>query len=235
MSVEGYRTTEVAFEFGGSRNQQFLFAPFGERLRGRWTTANMNGESSIGFSAMPDIPGQAVAVDLSNKSVRIVDPLGFDENERILSEANNVKAAYFGTSRPKDTSEFTDLATEDLKSVLWALLDAVDAGDARLVHGAAPTREDVLGLPGRLRLRYFDSSQKTDKYASQEEIERFKEKYGIGEPVAVGPAMDNFIHSGSSRGSSEGRREVRSLDAFETKPESGGNAPGDGKSEDDKK
>lgn len=174
-----YRSGEVAFEFGGKQNQRYLFKPLGMTLRGRWITSRIHQTSEIGFTAMPEIPGQVVAVNAKAKTVRVIDPLSFEENENLLEEANRVKEAHFGRSRPHPTTELSDMTDSDVKSVLWCLLEHAENGDCQVVHGREPTRRDVLQMKGQLRLRYMDSSQSTPRYATPDEMARFKEREGL--------------------------------------------------------
>lgn len=186
MKSGNFKTGELAFELGGSQNQQILFKPTATVLRGRWTTDNETGTSGIGFSAMPDIPGMVVCISPKDKTFRILDPLGFKENATTLTRANEVKEPYFGKSRPHEPVERANLSDSDVKSILWHLIGLVDAETALRVHGKVPTHKSVLEMKGKLRLRYLDSSQATSKFATDEELELLNERYGeAGVPVAT--------------------------------------------------
>ena len=180
-----FRSAELVAEFNGNLNQTFLFKPLMETLRGRWMVSRVRLGDTGALSGMPDIPGQMIAIDVKNKSYRVVDPLGFEENEQVLHKANSITEAKNigrGKMRPRDEINKSNLSDSAVKSLLWQLLELFDGNKVTIVQGTVPTRKQVLEMPGKLQLRYATTNQKTPKFAEDEEIRALEERYGIVRP-----------------------------------------------------
>lgn len=180
-----FRSSELVVELNGSLNQNFLFKPLMENLRGRWMVSRVKLGDTGALSGMPDLPGQHICVDVKQKSLRVVDPLDFPENEQLLAKANGIleaKNVGRGKMRPRDEINKNNLNDNAMKGLLWQLLELYDTGKLTVVQGTMPTRKQVLEMPGKLQLRYATSNQKTDKFCSGEELAELEERYGVVKP-----------------------------------------------------
>lgn len=180
-----FRSTELVAEFNGPLNQNFLFKPLMEILRGRWMVRRVKLADTGKLSAMPDLPGQYIAIDVKAKTYRVVDPLGFPENEDVLQAANAIRDATNiggGKAKPRPEIVKQNVKDSDMKSLLWQVLELFESGDLTVVQGTMPSRKQVLEMPGALKLRYATMNQKTDKMATEEELRDLDEQYGITRP-----------------------------------------------------
>ena len=166
---------EIVIELAGKKNQQFMFKPLMVVLRGRWTQANVRQTSTnTEIANLPDVPGIMVAVDVKRKTLRAVDPLGFRENKTVLDEVNRIMGRWIGEGRAWDTMTKKNLPEWEIKTALWNMRQFLDEGKAiERSTVKVPQREDILSMPGELKLRYFFSSKDRDQteFATEEELE----------------------------------------------------------------
>lgn len=177
-----FRASELVVEFNGNLNQNFLFKPLMETLRGRWMISRVRYGDTGNLSSMPDIPGQYLCVDVKGKSFRVVDPLSFEENEPILRKANGIleqKNIGRGKSRARDEIKKENQTDSEIKSLLWQVLELADTGKLTVIQGTLPTRKQVLDMPGGLKIRYATTNQKTKKFVEGEELRDLEERHGI--------------------------------------------------------
>jgi len=162
----GFPSTPISVEIMAP-NGYVLFKHRSERLRGRWSVTNEIGKtSSKGLTAMPDIDGQYVTLDCTNRSLEISDPLGQDE--ALLERVNQIHEDVFSTSvKPIPTIYNTDLSDDEIKSVLYEIARWVTAGTARVTAGNVPSVEEVAHMKGNRYINYFD----TDPSAPRQEAD----------------------------------------------------------------
>jgi len=186
---------ELVIELAGNKNQRFLFEPLGAVLRGRWDRARVTDTSSnTQMTNMPDIPGIHVALDLKSRCLRAMDPLAWPENQETLRRANVIlKGATLAQGRPWDTSVMRNLTETEVKSALWAMLGYVEGGKAIVRHGQFPTKDEVLAMPGQLKIRYGSlriinpvTKETESPYATAEELAKLRGE-GAGARIETEP------------------------------------------------
>lgn len=177
-----FKSNELVVEINTRLNQSVLFLPLMETLRGRWMISRVKLADTGALSGMPDLPGQHICIDVKNKSVRVVDPLGFEENAQMLNKANNLASAKSVgqvKQRPRDELVRNNMPDWELKSLLWQVLNLYDGDKVSVIQGNLPTRKQVLDMPGSLKTRYSTTNQKTSKFCVGEELQELEERYGV--------------------------------------------------------
>ncbi len=173
---EQWRPGEIVVEIGGQVNNYYLFKPLDAKLRGKWCARNHpNPVSSIGFTAIPDLPGIMVALDARRRTLRTVDPLSFPEHKKALDEANKIRANYLGEGEPCAPTLKKNLSDGDIKSTLWEMSEMVRAETATLVYGTLPAPEKIMAMDGRVRVRNTfilqDKEGQTNEATEEEEAQ----------------------------------------------------------------
>ena len=103
---------------------------------------------------LPPTPGMQLAVHPARRAWRVHDPLSDDPGtlEQVVQQARTATDGMFnGDLKPVPTSE-GKLGVDEFKSLVREMLDLVESGEARVIHGVAPSREQCDDLPGRYLL-----------------------------------------------------------------------------------
>lgn len=103
---------------------------------------------------LPPLPGMQLFVDPAKGTYKIVDPLHGDEElcERLT---RRIKSAQLLRTKEKLAGvppQEGKLDKDRMKSLCREMLNIVDAGEAQVVAGPKPDREDVDELPGEYLL-----------------------------------------------------------------------------------
>ena len=77
---------EVTIEIAGPINENVLFPPLQERMRGRWEKRKLPLGDTGEIYKLPDIPGLYIRVDPRSKTLQMIDPLGLPENADLMKE-----------------------------------------------------------------------------------------------------------------------------------------------------
>lgn len=188
-SVRDFKPSEIVVEIATPKNANIVFKPLNMTLRGRWDMANCRGvpNPDSGYANMPTVPGLYVAVDPKNKTVRAVDPLGFDENADLLFKVQECAARDQGRVGPWPESRLDGQTESEIKTALWHVYSLVAAGKARPIKGTLPNKQEILGMPGHLLVRAGSTETVWDPmtgkpmpiWATDEEMAKLR-----GEPVA---------------------------------------------------
>jgi hypothetical protein len=185
-----WKPGEIVVEFAGKKNQYFTMKSLAMRLRGRWVTSNVRREAvRTNFTLHPDIPGIYVCLDIKSKTIRLIDPLEWDEYKDTLEDANRVRGTYFNKGRAWPTTVKEDLTAPEIKSILGEVLEREKGGDLVVHHGEIPGKQAVLERKGKLRVRYGTPLEGEDYYATEEEMEKLKGTVPTLQPTPLVPEM----------------------------------------------
>jgi len=110
------------------------------------------GQSAF-LGAIPPVPGMQIQVDPANLTYKIVDPIhGNEEFCRKLRTALKNKGMVVGEKIDGVKPQEGMLDVHRMKTLCRELIWLMDAGEAKLVKGPKPDKEDVDELPGRYLL-----------------------------------------------------------------------------------
>jgi hypothetical protein len=162
---------EMAIEIACPLNRNLLWGPRNIVLRGRWDSHNLTpgDQSQAGLLKMPVLPGIQLRLDARNRRATITDPLADDENRSLLNEANAVHEAVFGSRfSPWDEVVYEDMSDDALATWMYWMMRAVNAGNARVLDGRIPQREQDIRrtLPGAVIVKKFQDS--AEQYANSQ-------------------------------------------------------------------
>lgn len=155
MTAISWKAGELVIEIGGTSNNDYLFDPLGMVLRGKWSPRNVIGGSSApGAMAMPDMPGMMVALDVTKRTLRGVDPLSLPAFKKLLQDANVVHKRVYGAEIcGHDETVKRNMKPGDIKTALWTMSELVRAGKATVISGTMPAPEKIMAMEGKLRVR----------------------------------------------------------------------------------
>ena len=170
------RATELVVEMGNDRNDNIMFPPTKDFLRGRWAPAGLAaGERSRGRDPhqLPITPGLYVVVNVKNRLLRIEDPLAQEQHRETLAKLNAVLRGW-GEQRRElcPTKEIRAATDEQLATWVHHLRYLVETGNARVIHGAELLDKQP---PGRVKVDCFSWVWSEPKYADEFAL---REKYG---------------------------------------------------------
>lgn len=143
-------STVVEIEIDGPRNENCIFRPLKQKLRGRFDLNRIAEPRArmLAVTIPEPIPGQRLRVDLLTKKVSIVEPLQTDEfaaiRERYERDESGAKVCTFAPAE-----QFVEL---DVATALYWMQAEVKAGTARLTRGQFPEK-----LPGEPRKRFYSA------------------------------------------------------------------------------
>jgi hypothetical protein len=153
--------SQYAIEVAGPHNDNLIFSPLQQKLRGRWDMAKVSHrDKTEGMKmlalAVSVIPGQVVALNVDKSIGRIVDPLNDKDGKAILDKCNGVFAQYrevFGGQHDPHPDTTHNLNVDQVKTWLYAMRRLVDSGLAVPVSGGNPLPEldQIRAMPGRRR------------------------------------------------------------------------------------
>lgn len=175
-------------EVNGPKNEQLIFAPIGQKLRGRWDFSRTQRDKSDPMKALalatPVIPGIVIVLDTDAKEGQIVDPLSETrDGKAVFARIQEVAKRFLGTF---DEWQPWPLATHGLdvdKVKTWAhfMRVAVDCGYATdLSSVKLPTTEDIAKWPGKRARDPLNSGPQEDK------LNRFVDEVSDEKPVFAG-------------------------------------------------
>lgn len=180
---------QYSIEIAGKRNDNVVFPPVSQLLRGAWdiaNTAHLNMVNGPGGDWLRDlttrvrrIPGLVVVVDSDKKKAAILDPLGLPENTELLKTMNLVFKTHgrpFDSNgcRPQDTQEYT-LDFDGVKLWLYWMRRLLNGNLAVLCAGSPdlPSLEECDKLPGRRRadpMNIYEQSAESPALAKKGEF-----------------------------------------------------------------
>lgn len=110
--------------------------------------------SQVQSSTLPQTPGMQLAVHPNRRTWQSYDPLSDDPE--LMAQVNGG-----GTMMTSGMQQFNmravpsrqgTLGVDEFKSLVREMVDLLEAGEAKVVNGVAPSREQVDALPGRYLL-----------------------------------------------------------------------------------
>lgn len=134
-------------------------------------------DQSRHLGQLPSIPGMQLHINPTKCTYKIVDPLYGDEalceriGKRIQASSlvrGNIKLAGIA---PQDGK----LDVHRMKTLCREMLNIVDAGEATIVSGPKPSRDDVDNLPGRYLLNP-GSRVESGQPLFEDELEAYRQK-----------------------------------------------------------
>lgn len=164
--------TIYKIEANGPNNEQLIFAPVSEVLRGRWkvaATAHKNG-SSEGYRELVrlgDIPGECILLDTTKEEGWIFDPLAESESGKSLFERmKGVFRRYqheFGKPEALKKKRHFKLDADHVKTWAFCMAGAIASGHATYVDGSSklPSQDEIRGWPGRRQRDPMNTGQQT--------------------------------------------------------------------------
>jgi hypothetical protein len=148
----------------GQNNEQWIYAPLREKLRGHWSWAKVGHKDKSEYAkvlsqAAPEVPGQCILIDTDKKELVVFDPLiETPEGQRVLAAMNGVNERFGAESGGKKTgAERSILKLRDeneVKTHLHFMRLGIDEGLAKTPNGgeSLPSLEEIAAMPGK-RLR----------------------------------------------------------------------------------
>lgn len=102
------------------------------------------------LSAFPPVPGMQLHVNPTNLKYSIIDPLYENEElcKRIYRQLKAMGRVGLGTVVEGVEPQEGTIDIHEMKSLCIEMHDLVSAGEARVVAGVLPEREDIDDLPG---------------------------------------------------------------------------------------
>jgi hypothetical protein len=161
---------EIAIELSGPHNENFLFSPAQKILRGEFLKSRLHDgvvyRQGSGLARVHRIPGQVIAVNLSERKIRITDPLGFRENAKLLKDlAPLISTNPNGTLSPLEEIVSERASDDQLATFLYWMKRYVEEGKAIQYPGSAPLPEK---LPkGRVQVEFHASNPKYPRYLDE--------------------------------------------------------------------
>lgn len=189
---------QYRIEISGPKNEQLIFAPIGQKLRGRWDFSRTQRDKSDPMKALalatPVIPGIVVVLDTDAKEGRIVDPLLESRDGNVVfAKIQEVAKRFQGTFddwQPWPTATH-QLDVDKVKTWAHFMRVAVDCGYATdLSSVKLPTTEEIAKWPGKRARDPLNSG------SQEEKLSRFVDEV----PVDEKPALMAAGSSGASGG-----------------------------------
>lgn len=153
----------VTIEVNESRNNNVMFLPLSENLRGRWDAHRLNpGDQSIaGLHRIPVIPGLHVSVIAADRMCRVDDPLEMPGNRQLLAEINSVHKQIFKRELTFKSAVVRQPVDDDeMATWVYWMMRLVKGGLANVVTGSLPRSDDELAewFPGaKVRRKFFNA------------------------------------------------------------------------------
>lgn len=175
---------KITIEIAGPRNEQYMWPVTLESLRGRWKASSVahhdKSDALKAVCALESIPGLYVWIDTRKKSCGIYDPLGFDENGEVVSDAGRRKFKRWEVIQKEHSTRLSAMQpwpamvfeprqgepeneqNSRLKEWIYHMRRAVDQGYAEYVDGSPqlPPIDEIVKLPGRIKNEPFNQGQK---------------------------------------------------------------------------
>lgn len=181
---------EIVIEIRAPKNEDVMFEPMRSKLRSAWRRAGLPAGStsrSAHLLSLPDLPGMRVCLTPSQRVGKVVDPLGFDENQTLLLEANAVfrnLPSHRKDQHPAPDRVYTKLTQDDVATWFYWMKRLVDKGEAVVVSGSLDRKPPE----GRIRVGGFDSRHTAPRYKDQ--WDRIKAGENVDEVVRSGKPSD---------------------------------------------
>lgn len=182
--------TKFAIEARTPRNQDLMIQSLGKmRLRGAVSamvetldkTREEGDEDEIPVRRMGakliegvgELPGMCLYVDPAVCSWKIADPLYKDEKtmDQVAKAMQRTRGAIVVDRKLRGMKPKSGrLGRDEMKTLCKELLCFIEAGDAKVVHGIAPTSEDIDELPGDYLLNWTNTEKwRQPRYAKDYE------------------------------------------------------------------
>lgn len=127
----------VEIEISSKRNQSAFFPPTQEMLRGAWDQSNLpkGSTSDRGLMNLPSTPGMRIALNITQRTAKIHDPLLLPQNQAMYEEFRAVHAQVFGPTRAVPAREHELRDGDAVATWLHWMKRLVDSKMAKLVAG----------------------------------------------------------------------------------------------------
>lgn len=141
-------------------------------------------EQATTFASFPRMPGMQIHVNPAKLSYKIIDPLYKDDAlcERITSVIRKLTAtspnAKFTGHAPK---EVENVDPHNMKTLCREMFNLVKCGEAKVVRGDLPTKDEIEQLPGYFLLNpgmHSTTTQPRYEHEFQEWIDRLSHNGG---------------------------------------------------------
>lgn len=165
-------------EVASKRNNSLWHGPTTEKLRGRWSAANVARQDMHQalreMSEIPVIPGIRIVIDFEKRECRLEDPLRTTEaGQKIWEQVRTVLHHWKGMlgphgMEPMETRVYPNATDDELKNWLYWLRRDVDAGSVEFLSNESTVKElppldRIRAMPGRRVKAPFDSRPLTDE------------------------------------------------------------------------
>jgi hypothetical protein len=187
---------KYVIEVNGEHNETLIFPPIRQRVRGRWSASRTAHRDKSGSHAQkqialktPEIPGQFIEVDTTEKTGRIIETLAdteggalmWETNLKPIIEANKGEMANCGTRLPE--TQVFKLDADAIKLWLFHMRTAVDTGVAGVVSKLSnqlPSIEDIQALPGKRKSDPMNSGPREEKLKGRDFVDDVPAVSGSG-------------------------------------------------------
>lgn len=151
---------DIAIEISSRRDNRFIYGPLKIPLRARWVFAhhrNVGAHESytaIQGSDVPEIPGNALVLNIKNRTLTVLDLLhDTKDGRRIWETIDKILdrfREFYPAQRPGNPIYYRDLDDNAIKDHLYYMRRMWDAKYAALMEGsdAFPSADEIRAMPG---------------------------------------------------------------------------------------
>ncbi len=191
---------EIVVEVAGPQNNNLVgFTPLAATLRGRWDSKKvpLSPDPDLHPDLVGEVPGMLIAIDLKRRTLRSVDPLGFDENKEMCQRLSEIMSQHLAGVRTQIVAEketvLKNLTPTELKTALWRMWQLIDSNLAECITDNMPKAADILAMEGNLMIRGdhpvhdWDETgkEKLPRYATEGEVAAINERLATRERVGA--------------------------------------------------
>lgn len=184
--TETVRAKEIAIEISAPHNENVIFQPQQRVLRGEWLKSRLPSgvvfREGAGLMKVDRLPGLYVCLDIAGKRGRVLDPLSFRENRKLLREAAALMLGAGFTYQPVEEQILEDMNDSQVATWHHWMLQLVKDGFAKLVEGSAPFPKEP--PKGRVKIDFFNGSATAPRYKDQ--FDRLREQRDADPFAAAG-------------------------------------------------
>jgi hypothetical protein len=184
---------EVTVEVDNALCRNILWGPNQMTLRARWDWARVpRNLTSEKLAKMPNIPGLQIVVNTRDRLARIIDPLGFRDNQQLARQVFAVWEQAFQEKRcVVPTWERRGLSDDDVATWLYWLGRELEAKHVVLISGRVPPLPEIAEvLPGAsIRLQFYDSlayRRDQQQMSATKVLEEWEASWASAPPGATG-------------------------------------------------
>lgn len=185
-------------EFVNDGNSGHIWAPSNERIRGRFSFANV-AHRDIGSDALKEmsrsirfVPGQYVQIDTEQFIGRVIDPLGETrDGKETWDKIDTIIRRHIGEfGSPMKPIPLTEvkLSVNQMKEWLYEMARCIETGKAQVVPGSDEilTVEQARKVPGKRRRDIFNTGdQRGTGKPDDDRLAKFTDEVKV--PAGYGP------------------------------------------------